>query len=155
MKKNSVYLLIPLFLLLTGCAESLSPSSYSHNEVGQANRAVPAKIVSMRPVTIEDNTGAGGLVGAAAGATAGSLIGGSDTAHILGGIGGAVAGGLVGNEVEKGISRKHGTEYVLRVKNGSYVTITQLEELNLYVGQHVMIIYGNKVKIVPDTTYGR
>jgi len=152
MKKNIIYLLVPVILLLTGCAESLSPSTYSRAEVGQANQAVPAKIVSMRSVTIDANSGAGGLVGVAAGATAGSLIGGSDTAHILGGIGGAVAGGVIGNEVEKGIRKTQGTEYVLKTQKGTYVTVTQVQELNLYVGQRVIIIYGKQVRIVPDTT---
>lgn len=139
-------------LLLGGCAD-LSPNTYSAGEVGQINQVVPATIVSMRPVKIQATSGGvGTLVGAGAGAVAGSTIGGGDTAHLLGGIGGAVIGGLAGNAIEKGISKKQGMEYVLRTKSGKLLTVTQTQDLQLGVNQKVLIIYGKQTRIVPDNT---
>lgn len=151
MKKILFYALLFCSVLLVGCTQDLGTSSYSSGDVGQVNRVVPATVVSMRPVMINDSTGVGGLVGAGAGAVAGSAIGGSTRANILGGIGGAVIGGLAGNAIEKGITKKKGMEYILRVsKSKSLLTVTQLQDLQLYVGQKVLIIYGQRTRIVPD-----
>jgi outer membrane lipoprotein SlyB len=152
MKKIFAYVLLPLSLfLLAGCAQDVGTNTYSSSDVGQVNKVVPAKVVSMRPITVSSNTGVGGLAGAGAGAVAGSLIGGSTEAHILGGIGGAVVGGVAGNAIEKGISKQQGMEYVLRVtKDKSLVTVTQLQDLKLYAGEKVLIIYGKQTRVVPD-----
>lgn len=139
-------------LVLSGCASDISPNTYDRSEIGQASKTAQAKVVSMMPVAINTNTGVGGLAGAAAGAAAGSTIGGDTATNIVGGIGGAVVGGLVGNAVESGISKKQGMEYVLRTKDGSLVTVTQAQDLNLRISQPVLIIYGKPVRVVPDNT---
>jgi outer membrane lipoprotein SlyB len=71
MKK--IIAIIPIFLGLgiMGCASDISSNSYNASQVNHAARTVPATIVSMRQVEINNSSGAGGLVGAAAGATAG------------------------------------------------------------------------------------
>lgn len=149
MKKILTFCALSLCFLLAGCAGNVSPNVYTAEDVGQLNQAIPATVVSMRPITVSTNTGAGGLVGAAAGATAGSLIGGSTEAHILGALGGAVVGGVAGHAIEGGIGKKHGMEYVLKLNNGKLVTVAQAEDLHLSRHQKVMIIYGKQTRIVP------
>lgn len=152
MKKIAVFGVIGLSLLLGGCAD-LSPNTYSAGDVGQVNQVVPAKIISMRPVKIKTSSGgAGTLIGAGAGAVAGSAIGGGTRANILGGIGGALVGGLAGHAIEEGIGTKQGMEYVLRTNSGKLLTVTQTQDLQLGVGQKVLIIYGKQTRIVPDNT---
>lgn len=150
----AVSILSSSLFLLAGCAENISPNVYDSQDVGQANRVMPATIVSMRPVTINASTGVGGLVGAGAGAVAGSAIGGDARTNIIAGIGGAVAGGLLGNAIEKGVSKKQGMEYVLRTRHDSLITVTQTQDLHLSIGQKVFVIYGKQTRIVPQNQYG-
>jgi outer membrane lipoprotein SlyB len=154
MKKYALHFLTIISIcafFLAGCAETLSPNTYTAKQAGRVNKVVPATIVSMRPVNISTNTGIGGLAGVVAGAAAGSAIGGGSRMNIIGGTGGALAGGYLGNKVEGAFSNEKGTEYVLRTKDGSYLTVTQVDELNLRIGQKVLIMYGSTTRIVPDT----
>lgn len=136
--------------LLTACAPNLSSGNYSGSQVGVASKTVTGTIISKRLVQIDNNSGMGGLLGAGAGAVAGSAIGGGTRANILGGIGGAVAGGLIGNAVDKGIHSQQGFEYIIRVSKGNTISVTQTTETNLAVGQKVMVIYGNPVRVIPE-----
>ncbi|MBN2689591.1 MAG: glycine zipper 2TM domain-containing protein [Gammaproteobacteria bacterium] len=136
-------------LSLTACAPNLSPNVYSGGDVGQAARTVPARVVSMRKVKINNQSAVGGLAGAGAGAVAGSAIGGGNRMHALGAIGGAVVGGLVGSEVDKMMHSGYGYEYVLRTNKGNLVSVTQTQDLQLRKGQRVYIIYGRRTRIVP------
>lgn len=143
-------LIAALCLALVACAPNLSASNYDRAQVGVANNTVSGVIVSKRPVNINNNTGAGGLVGTAGGAVAGSTIGKGTRANVLGAIGGAVVGGLVGNAVEKGINSQQGFEYVIRINKNKTIAVTQTADTNLSVGQHVTVIYGNPVRVIPS-----
>lgn len=139
-------------LFVAGCAD-LSPNTYQAGDVGQVNQVVPATIVSMRPVKIQASSGTvGTLAGAGIGAVAGSAIGGDTRTNILAGAGGAILGGLAGRAIENKVSATGGMEYVLRTKDKRLVTVTQTQDLQLGVGQKVLIIYGRQTRIVPDYT---
>ncbi len=138
--------------LLNACAKNVSPNTYDSSEVGVASKVVPGTIVAIRQVSIDANSGAGGLAGVAAGGTAGSLVGGSTAGTVLGVIGGAVVGGVVGNAADKAINHHNGYEYIIKLNNKSVISITQVEDLKLSVNQRVLIIYGAMTRIVPDTT---
>jgi len=139
-------------LFLAGCAEDISPNTYSSGDIGQVNQVVPAKIISMRAVNINNSTGMGGMVGVGAGALAGSAIGGDTRTNLIAGLGGAVIGGLAGNAIEKKINNKRGMEYVLRLRSGKLLTVTQTDDLQLGIGQKVLVIYGKQTRIVPDNS---
>ena len=152
MKKIIAISAVMCSLLVGGCAD-LSPNTYQAGDVGQVNQVVPATIVSMRPVKIQASSGTvGTLAGAGIGAVAGSAIGGDTRTNILAGAGGALLGGLAGHAIENKVSSKLGMEYVLRTKDGRLVTVTQTQDLQLGVGQRVLIIYGRQIRIVPDYT---
>lgn len=153
MKKIFNLTLIGVTLLtIVGCAPNISPNTYTGAEVGHASKTVRATVISIRPVTINNESGVGGLVGTAAGATAGSAIGGDTTTNILAGIGGAIVGGAIGHGIDKNMHTSQGMEYVCRLHDSSLVTLTQPSELGLQVGQKVLIIYGKQARLVPDNS---
>ena len=85
--------LITMLTLLGGCAQDISPNSYSVGSVGMVNRSIAGTIISARPVDIRGTSALGGAAGTAAGAAAGSAIGGGTRANIVGAIAGRLSGG--------------------------------------------------------------
>jgi outer membrane lipoprotein SlyB len=168
-KQKSIALLICTGLtgvsLLSACAPNISSSTYTAGEVGVTSKAESGIIVSTRPVTIDNQTAAGGAVGTAAGAVTGvALAGHNDTARILAGLGGAVVGGLAGNAVDKSIHKAQGTEYIVKLKSGRMISITQTNDTVFSVNQHVIVIFNSlsghtgtaynqsMARIVPDNS---
>lgn len=146
---SSVLALTPL---LGGCGPSLSPNTYSGSDVGVASRVLKGTIISIRQVKIQQNSGVGAVGGAVAGGAAGSLIGGSTAVNIVGATGGALVGGLIGNEAEKQFRKDVGYEYIIQLNNNSTISVTQQQDLQLALNQHVLVIYGPTTRIVPDNT---
>ena len=153
MNKCFLYAFAFFCLICAGCAENISPNTYTTNEVGAINHVIEATIVSMRPVKINNSSGAGGLAGTVAGGAAGSTLGGSPEANVVGAVGGAVIGGVVGESIDKNIHKKHGIEYILRKKNGSLISVVQTNEIDFKIGQQVLIIYGNKTRMIPNPNH--
>ncbi|MEM7442888.1 MAG: glycine zipper 2TM domain-containing protein [Pseudomonadota bacterium] len=150
MRGGVVAILASFMLVLAACAPNISQNTVSLDDANRVERSELATVVSYRPVNVEGTrTGIGAVAGAAAGGTAGSLIGGGTTENILGAIGGAVAGGLVGNYLEEGLTRQTGLEYTLRLNNGQIVTLVQGAEQPIAPGSRVLIIYGERARIVP------
>lgn len=138
-----------LCCFLSACANNLSSSSYTGQQVNTASRVAYGTIIQKRTVTINNSTGVGGLAGAAAGGVAGSAIGGSSRANIVSGIGGALVGGLLGHAVEKGIRTQQGYAYIIRTNRSGTISVTQTKDNNLPVGMRVMVVYGKQVRVVP------
>lgn len=149
-KFRSLVVISMLFSLLSGCTGNVSPNTYDAAEAGVASKVVQGVIIGKRKVKIDANSGAGGLAGAAAGAVGGSAIGGGDRTHIAGAIGGAVLGGMIGNQIDKRVNRHQAYEYIIRLKNGSTISIAQVQELEFAIHQPVLVIYGATTRIVPD-----
>ena len=139
MKKFAILLVLPLALLVNACTSRIGANEYATAGTGQVNRAVKGTIVS----------GAGTLIGGAAGGVAGSMIGGSDAAHILGAIGGAVVGGMAGDAAQGALSRQGGYEYVVQLDTGGLITVTQGTDVLLTPGQKCLVLYGKQARVVP------
>jgi outer membrane lipoprotein SlyB len=138
---------------LGACAPNVSPSSYSVGSVGQVNRAVRGTVLSARLVAIEGNqSGVGATAGAGVGAVGGSRIGGDTRSNIIGAIGGAVIGGLVGSGVEASATKQQGIEYVVQTENSALLTVVQGEESLFKEGDRVIVLYGQRSRIIADTT---
>lgn len=147
------FVALVMFLgLLSGCAPNVSPHTYEASEAGVASKVLSGVVIGKRAVKVDANSGVGGLAGAGAGAVGGSAIGGSSRGNAVGAIGGAVVGGLVGNAIEKAVHSHKAFEYIIKLSNGSTISIAQVQELEFEVGQHVLVIYGAKTRIVPDNT---
>lgn len=147
-------LTISFFIIaLSACTQNISPNTYNTAEVGVASKVLPGTIIAKRKVTINNNSGAGGLAGATAGATAGTLAGNSAQSAIIGAVGGAVVGGVLGNGIDKGLNKHQAYEYIIKLNDKSVVSIVQAEDLNLAIHQHVLIIYGATTRIIPDDAH--
>ncbi|QEI06336.1 hypothetical protein FXN63_11205 [Pigmentiphaga aceris] len=150
MRKVSIAAGLLTLGFLSGCATNVSPHSYSVEAVGQVNRTISANVISARPVDISGTTGTGAGVGMGAGAVAGSAIGGSGRANLLGAIGGAVVGGLAGAAIEQNATKQIGMEYVVQTENGNLMTLVQGPEASFQVGDRVLVLYGSPARIIAD-----
>jgi outer membrane lipoprotein SlyB len=153
MKKILLFTTLSVVLgLISACAQNLSPYTYEACEAGVANKVLAGVIVGKRPVKVDASSGVGGLAGTGIGAAGGSAIGNSSGGNIAGAIGGAVIGGVVGHALDKTINTKRAYEYIIDLRNGSTISIAQVQEMEFAVGQPVLIIYGAVTRIVPDDT---
>ena len=52
----------------------------------------------------------------------------------------------------QGFTRSHGFEYVVRLSNGSIISVVQSENIKLKNNQHILVIYGANTRVVPDNS---
>lgn len=142
-------LVIPLAMLAVACQSRIGANDYSTSGTGEVNRAVKCTVVNVRAVQVATQNGMGTAIGGVAGGVAGSLIGGGDTAHVLGAIGGAVVGGMAGNAAQGALTKQGGYEYVVELDGGRLVTVTQGSDVLLTPGQKCMVLYGKQARVVP------
>lgn len=138
-------------VLISGCARNVNPNTYTAQEVGRPSRVASGVIISKRPVSIDANSGAGGLAGTAAGAAAGSAVGGSPAGNLVAMIGGAVIGGLTGDAIDKSVNHHQGFEYIIRLRKNHTISVVQAANMQFSVRQHVMVVFGRPTRIVPYT----
>ena len=149
MNKYALLLALPLTAAgIAGCASDIDSNYYSTGSVGQVSQAQGCTVVSVRPIKVSTQNGAGTAIGGIAGGVAGSTIGGGSTAHTLGAVGGALLGGLVGDAAEKGLSSQTGLEYIVKLDNGQVISVTQGTGQALGVGQRCLVLFGNTTRII-------
>ena len=151
MNKYALLLALPLTAAgIAGCASDIDSNYYSTGSVGQVSQAQGCTVVSVRPIKVSTQNGAGTAIGGIAGGIAGSQIGGGNTAHLLGAVGGAFLGGFAGNAAQEGLTSQQGYEYIVRLDNGNTVSTTQGADVLLNPGQRCQIIFGNPARIIPN-----
>ena len=151
MNKYALLLALPLTAAgIAGCASDIDSNYYSTGSVGQVSQAQGCTVVSVRPIKVSTQNGAGTAIGGIAGGIAGSQIGGGNTAHLLGAVGGAILGGFAGNAAQEGLTSQQGYEYIVRLDNGNTVSATQGADVLLNPGQRCQIIFGNPARIIPN-----
>ena len=151
MNKYALLLALPLTAAgIAGCASDIDSNYYSTGSVGQVSQAQGCTVVSVRPIKVSTQHGAGTAIGGIAGGIAGSQIGGGNTAHLLGAVGGAILGGFAGNAAQEGLTSQQGYEYIVRLDNGNTVSTTQGADVLLNPGQRCQIIFGNPARIIPN-----
>lgn len=151
MNKYALLLALPLTAAgIAGCASDINSNYYSTGSVGQVSQAQGCTVVSVRPIKVSTQNGAGTAIGGIAGGIAGSQIGGGNTAHLLGAVGGAILGGFAGNAAQEGLTSQQGYEYIVRLDNGNTVSTTQGADVLLNPGQRCQIIFGNPARIIPN-----
>ena len=116
-------------LAISGCASNSSSADvYTAGQAQREQTVRMATVESVRGVTISSNngqpSGIGALGGGAAGAVAGSTIGGGK-GSILTAIAGGLIGAVAGNAVENGVAKHSGVEITVRLDNGDMRAITQ------------------------------
>lgn len=151
MNKYALLLALPLTAAgIAGCASDIDSNYYSTGSVGQVSQAQGCTVVSVRPIKVSTQNGAGTAIGGIAGGIAGSQIGGGNTAHLLGAVGGAILGGFAGNAAQEGLTSQQEYEYIVRLDNGNTVSTTQGADVLLNPGQRCQIIFGNPARIIPN-----
>lgn len=88
-----------------------------------------------------NHEGAGTVLGAVTGGAVGSAFG-KGSGNIVGILGGALIGGLVGNSVGKRTHEYEASyvfEYTIRMQDGQLMTILQSPDINLPIGQNVLL----------------
>lgn len=136
--------LIVATALLGGCVQrNLSGTSYSRNQVQQAQQIEYAIVDSAQPVVIQGRTD--GVVGAGSGAIiggiAGSTMGGGKGSNIMTVLG-AVAGGMAGQAIEENATTVQGQEIVVRTDSGRLFSIVQEVQNNM------MFRAGDRVRVL-------
>ncbi len=134
---------------LGGCAPANTNTTYTSADIGRTAHISYGVIVSMREVRVQgQQSGVGTVGGAAAGAVAGSYIGGRDPrANVLGAIGGAIIGGIAGNAVENSASTGSAVEFIIREDNGQTISVVQTNEDQFRPGERVALTRGARTRI--------
>ncbi|AMP09605.1 glycine zipper 2TM domain protein [Collimonas arenae] len=134
---------VAALVVLAGCALPPNSASVYSSSQAQGEQTVRMGVVdSVRPVTIDKNTGggAGTLAGGALGAVAAGSTIGSGNGSLAAGVVGAVLGGIVGNQVESNLSKRPGLEITVRLSNGELRAITQDADEQFNVGDRVRLL---------------
>lgn len=131
----SKMLVLPLTLLaLSACAPGAGQNIYSAREVGVAKTVERCRVLAVRNITIQGDTGGelGQFVGTVAGGVAGGALGnqvgdgsGQAVATVLGGLAAGVLGGLVGDRVGAQMDQRPGLEYSILSTGGREMTFAQ------------------------------
>ena len=149
-KKFTLLFLTALILLQTNCSLH-SGSVYDREEMGQPQSFSKGIIVSVRDVKIKGTeSGVGAVSGAVMGGLGGSKVSEDPTISAIGAIGGAIVGGLAGAKAEELIMRDNASEFIIQPDVGEPFTFTQVNEEELKVGERVLIINSDKMRIVRD-----
>ena len=131
-----------------GCGPRNTNSTYTAADIGRSAQVSYGVIVSMRQVTVQGgSSGVGTFGGAAAGATAGSFIGGDPRSRILGAIGGAIIGGLTGTAVEGAATGGQAMEFIIREDNGQTISVVQTNEEAFQPNERVVLTRGARTRI--------
>lgn len=157
-KVISIILAITAMNFLTACAPKVGGNDYSIRGVGEVGQVFPGTITSVKPITIsakpteqQGQIGTGAVIGAGAGAVAGSLIGHGATPWITGTLG-ALAGGAAGHMIEKQATEQQGFVYEVKLDQGGSLSVSQGVEPALAVGQRVKVITSAKdrSRVLPE-----
>ena len=148
---NSVAIsaVIIIGLAISGCAPRIGANNVSIQGIGQMSETLRGVIIAARPVTIsasspgmDNQPGAGALIGAVGGGLLGSQIG-KGKGSVLAGVAGAAAGGVAGHMFGQKLTDQEGMEYQIQLDRGGIVTMRQGADPMFRVGQNVMVINSN------------
>lgn len=142
-------------LTLAGCANT-SPYSgdvYRGNQAQVGQSVTYGTIVAIRPVQIQADSRAGGLLGTGGGAIIGGLLGsqvGGGSGRQLATVAGALGGSVAGSAAEDRANRVSALEMEIRRDDGSDVVVVQRADHQFQAGQRVRLIgNGANMSVAP------
>lgn len=152
-------LLLPIVALsvltIAGCANTsrYSGDVYSGNQAKTSQSVTYGTIVAIRPVQIQAESRAGGLLGSGGGAIIGGLLGsqvGGGSGRQLATVAGALGGAVAGTAAEDATNRINALEMEIRRDDGSDVVVVQRADRQFQAGQRVRLIgSGASVSVAP------
>ena len=133
--------------LVMGCNTVDGQGRYLVASIGDSGRATKGKVVSAEAVFVQENSGAGGLLGGVAGGELASSN--SDSATVI--LAGIIGGAIIGNMIEEGHSKRNAHQYVIALETGATVVVAQLDKNNrVYLkGDRLYLVYGYPPTLVP------
>ena len=113
-----------------------------------------ATVIGLQQVTItpDNSSGVGMAVGAIAGGGVGHVIG-AGVGNVIATALGAIGGGVAGNAIERKVTAKSGYNIALRLDDGRTMTVTQMDDIRLQVGQKVIVTFNymtNVYRVFPS-----
>lgn len=131
--------LLSATLLITSCASTSSPNTFSNNQTGRAQTVQMGSVYAVRDVTIQNAPSrVGTATGAVLGGIAGSTLGSGSRANAAGAVGGAVVGGAAANAITG--SNSAGVEITVRLENNQLISVVQAGSSNEFrVGDAVRV----------------
>lgn len=153
MKKLYSVITVLLGITMSGCAGQIGANTYETSAAGQVNTAQIGTVLSVRQVNVETSDGAiGSLAGGLAGGAAGSMVSSKGPVSMIGAVGGALLGGIAGSAAQEKLSQQTGYEYIIKLDNGSIITITQGADNVLVAGQKCIVLNakgGERARVIP------
>jgi outer membrane lipoprotein SlyB len=153
MKRYAI--ILAAVLILPGCAATQpSARSYSYSQAQKSEAMTTATVIGLQQVTItpDNSSGVGMAVGAIAGGGVGHVIG-AGVGNIIATALGAIGGGVAGNAIERKVTAKSGYNIALRLDDGRTMTVTQMDDILLQVGQKVIVTFNymtNVYRVFPS-----
>lgn len=141
--RKSLIALAVVAMILPACANSQpSARSYTYSQAQRSEAMTMATVIGLQDIVIQpDHTSGGGMaIGAIAGGGLGHLIG-QGVGNVIATTLGAIGGGGAGNAIEKSLTTKTGFNIALRLEDGRTMTVTQMDDVRLHVGQQVIVTY--------------
>ncbi|UYG00961.1 MULTISPECIES: glycine zipper 2TM domain-containing protein [unclassified Halomonas] len=142
-------------LTLAGCANTAPYSGdvYRGNQAQTGQSVSYGTIVAIRPVQIQADSRAGGLLGTGGGAIIGGLLGsqvGGGSGRQLATVAGALGGSVAGSSIEDRANRVRALEMEIRRDDGSDVVVVQRADRQFQAGQRVRLIgSGGNLSVAP------
>lgn len=146
-----VCLVLGSLLGLAGCGTDYSPNTYASGAAQQAQKVDAGVVIGFREVLISSNGTVGAVTGGAAGGVLGAQVGGGNMDQALGGVIGTAVGSIVGSTIEHVTGDTKGWEYIVKKRNGDFISVTQTEPKPLALGQKVLVISSaQQARVIPD-----
>ena len=121
--KHVAVCMLALAMLSAGCT-NYSGNTYSGSQVRSAQTVQYGTVVSVQPVTLEE-----------------------DRPAVLGTVGGGVVGGVLGNMVGGGrgktLTKQNGLEITVELENGQQLSIVQAADQQFSPGERVRVLRGS------------
>lgn len=140
---RKILMVIMASLMIASCGIGDTNTTYARSEIGAQGKVETGTIIDMMKIKTEGRQGLGTIAGGVAGGAAGSLIGGNTAVNVIGGAVGALAGAVIAGKAEEKLTEDVAVEFTIQKTMGSIVTVVQSNELNLRVGDKVLLSTAN------------
>ncbi len=135
-----VALLGLIAFVATGCASSMSGSTYSRDQAQKVQTVHEGEVIMVREVQIEGTkSGLGAVAGGLMGGVLGSTIGGGSGRRVAA-VAGGIAGAAAGAAIEEDATRQKGLEITVKLDNGEVVSIVQAADEKFDEGDMVRVL---------------
>ena len=137
--KHVAVCMLALAMLSAGCT-NYSGNTYSGSQVRSAQTVQYGTVVSVQPVTLEEDRPAvlGTVGGGVVGGVLGNMVGGGRGKTLA-----TIAGAALGAAGEKALTKQNGLEITVELENGQQLSIVQAADQQFSPGERVRVLRGS------------